>query len=143
MKSDYFVVADAVHVFEEGKLVIVGTFDTIKMPKLPGTFRPFAVAGKILPDKSDYGKTQHLQLSMRHASARKPLFRAAIEISFSRRKGHPRGIPGSALLVSIVGPVRFPKTGTYHLAIREEGKRKPICQTSLYVQKAQATTRRS
>ena len=46
MRSEFFIVADHVQVYAEGKLVIMGAFDMIRAAKVPLAFRPFGVALK-------------------------------------------------------------------------------------------------
>lgn len=119
MKVNIFTVADSVNVYDQGKLVIVGTFDNIKADKCPFVFKPFGVALKFSVEPNDYGKTYDGRLVLRKAHTRKAVIEISIPISFPQR---PKGKGISAVLAANIIGAKFDSFGAYVLELRVGSK---------------------
>lgn len=128
MKADYFLVADAVQMYESGKLVIVGTFQRIYMQELPGFFRPFGVAGQLKPDRRDRGRESSLELRLRRRGSRKPILVASFQMSRV-----PQKEPDTGVVAMMIGPVRFESAGRHILELYDAGHGSTICETTIDV----------
>lgn len=115
MKVNIFTVADSVNVYEDGKLVISGTFDNIRTDKCPFMFRPFGVAIKLRPEQRDYGKQYESKLVLKKVGRKKAIFEMPLQLKFSKKL--TKKITNAVASVMIGGAV-FDSFGEYVLALR-------------------------
>lgn len=134
MKTDIFVLADSVNIYERGKFVIVGTFDRIQSRDIPFVFRPFGIAIKIIGGKNDFGKKYDARLIIRKKHAKKPVHEAKLEIGFGPPKKEELSIVRAAY--NIVG-CKFDSYGIYWVEIEVLGSKRKnvIASTRLKVEK--------
>ena len=115
MKTVLFIHADSVEIYESGKLVIVGVFDTVNINKLPAILRPFGVAGKVVAEKRDYGKTYDAQVVFKKVGARKPLIELPVRLKFIKPK-QPRLT--ACVFTLHFPPIKFETAGAYVFELR-------------------------
>lgn len=135
MKANYLIAADGVHVYEGGKCVIVGTFDTINSDHFPFVFRPFGIALKVTGDPGEGGKTYNCQLLVRKHDSRKPIFALPLRLPLPSPKA---GAPGVGVFVTMTPPIQFASCGKYLLVLKyvdQRMKQRTMCQTPIYVAK--------
>jgi hypothetical protein len=119
MKINIFTVADSVNVYEQGKLVIVGTFDNIQAEKCPFVFRPFGVAIKFSAEPRDYNKSYNVVLVLRKAGTNKPMIKLPFPINFPKPPGRKRI---AAILATNIGGAKFNSFGLYVLELKVRAK---------------------
>jgi len=132
MKQVYFLVADSVHRFAEGKIVVVGIFDVINAKAVPILFRPFGVAIRLEAGKTQEGRTYKGVLTLSKFRSAKPMFSASWTITFGKRD---RGAPASAVLAMTVPFVQFESFGTYVFEVKTG--RRCVASTKLYVREVE------
>jgi len=137
MKLNIFTVADSVNVYEQGKLVIVGTFDNIQAEKCPFVFRPFGVAIKFSAEPRDYDKNYNGALVLRKAGTNKHMIKLPFPINFPRPKGRKRI---AAILATNIGGAQFTSFGVYVLELKVGAK--VISKIYLNVVKVKAVKKR-
>lgn len=119
MKINIFAVADSVSVYEQGKLVIVGTFDNIQADKCPLVFRPFGVALKISAEPRDYGKKYDGRVVLRKFRTSKPIAEIPFPLNFPKQSAGKR--IGAVFAANMSG-VKFDSFGAYVLEFRVGSK---------------------
>ncbi len=119
MKASYFIIAESVHMYPEGKLVIVGTFDLIKVAGFPFVFRSFGIAARVDAQKSEKGRKYQLDLTLRKSRSRTPILSIPWILTFPRTKGRVRS---AAVLGLMLPQLEFKSAGDYVFELKS-GKR--------------------
>ena len=115
MKTILFTPADSVEIYETGKFVIVGVFDTIRTQTFPTVLRPFGMAVKIAAETRDYGKTYDAQVVLKKVGARKSLIELPMKLKFVKPKQSRLSVCAVALHFP---PIKFEKQGKYVFELR-------------------------
>lgn len=119
MKVNIFAVADSVNAYEQGKLVIVGTFDNIQTEKCPFVFKPFGVALKLSAERNDYNKSYETRLVLRKMGTRKAIVEIPLPLKFTKP---PKGKRIAAVLAANIVGAKFDSFGAYILELRVASK---------------------
>ena len=115
MKLSYIIVAETVELYAGGKFAIIGTFDLVKAPELPFTFRPFGVAIKVQAEKGEQGRSYKATVSLRKARSRKSILEFPWEFQFP--KVQP-GTPSASQLALHLSALPFASAGKYIIELR-------------------------
>ncbi len=134
MKVNIFAVADSVAVYEQGKLVIVGTFDNIQAEKCPFAFRPFGVALKLDAERGDYGKSYKARLVLRKIRTTKSLVELQLPLNFPKPS---QGKRISGIFAANLGGIIFDSFGQYVFELRVGSK--VVSSINLNVIKSKST----
>jgi len=110
MKVNIFTVADSVALYEQGKLVIVGTFDNIHSDGCPFVFRPFGIALKLTVGPRDYGKNYDGRLVLRKIHTSKAVVEMPVSLKVPRP---PKGRGMSVIFAANIGNIKFESFGVY------------------------------
>jgi len=119
MKVNIFAVADSVNAYEQGKLVIVGTFDNIQAEKCPFVFKPFGVALKLSAERNDYGKSYECRLVLRKIGTSKVMAEIPLPLKFPKPR---KGKRAAAILAANIVGAKFDSFGAYILELKVGSK---------------------
>ena len=130
MKKDLFVTADAVHVYDAGKMVITGIFDRIVGPKFPLKLGNFGVAVRLFADKGDYGKEYDAQLMLRKGQ-KKAVINVSAKITFKE----PEDEAGSVNVMALnFAGLTFESPGVYMLELKVG--QKIVCKKNVFIKQS-------
>ena len=124
MKLDIFTFCDNAQDYN-GKLVIVGTFNRISLPNIPGPAAPFSVAARILIEPSDDPASLSLHFTIKDVKSGNDIITPIESPIPSRKDGEKFGTLNLALNL---GGVVFPNRGEYNaiLAIGQNEWTSPL-----------------
>ena len=122
MEVDLTALADSANVSQEGKLNLLGIFDTIPARGFPALHPTMSFAFRLLAESEDQGKKLKLEVSLIDQDSQ-PLWSGSAEISVG-------SIPAGQFLhvnqIVALQAVRFVKPGRYRFRIRIEGRDEPV-----------------
>ena len=130
MKTSYFIIAESVHTFAEGKVVIVGTFDVISSPVFPFVFHPFGIAARVDANKDERGRKYQLDLTLKKSRSKHLILSIPWTFTFPKAKGRE---PSAAVFAFMLGPLEFKTAGDYVFELKSG--RKCVARSPLYVRK--------
>ncbi len=129
MKVNMLTAADHV-ANHNGRLTVVDVFDNIELTECPAIFRAFGVAGKIMPESKDIGRTYTGLIRLRKSHCKGQLF--AIKFNLDFRKLSKKKVNAVAIAMMIQG-IRFEAYGEYKLTLSVE--KRVIASTKIAVVK--------
>lgn len=130
MKVDIFCLCDFAQSASEGKLTILGIFDSLSSENLPAIHGLFAVAIKMKIDPSEIGPKK---IKLMFLAPDKTTVGQDIEstIVIPSTQG---SIPMNVQLVTLVPFLRLPQFGEYSVVLQMDGQQ--VASTPLYLRQA-------
>jgi hypothetical protein len=122
MKIALAAVADSANVDTNGKLNILGAFDTIRARKFPCRHPSLVLAFRVLGEYEDQQKSHRLTVTLLDADS-KVLFQAEAEIKVGEV---PPGQFGHNNQILTFRDAIFPKPGRYRFRLAAEGSPDPF-----------------
>ena len=134
MKLSIFTLADYVTT-QNGKLIIVGSFDQMSSDTFPFNANPFGVALKWYVEKEDYGRQRDINVEIRSQKTNEVVFEVGTHME------HPSKASETVDVATLQFMIRlqvFPSPGIYIVECKE-GK-KSISKIELDIKKTKPVT---
>lgn len=119
MRVPMAILADAANVSREGKLNVLGIFDTIRATNFPATQLSMVFAFRLQANYKDSAKTYPIKVTLEDIDAQK-LFTAQGEVEVP--KIGPGEFQSTNRVFSLVG-IEFPKPGEYKFVVHVADER--------------------
>lgn len=114
MHVDQFVLCDFANETRDGKLNIIGVFDSIGLGRFPGRHRHFCIVLRLRTTHDDSEKQRKLRITLKDPHG-KNLFEVQGELGFATI---PEGTFAHHNQIMNVGNITFKESGEYQLLLR-------------------------
>jgi hypothetical protein len=113
VELNYLLVADCANLTNDGKLNVMGIFDTIHAQGFPCVHAQLFIVAELVAGPAEYGRTCLFEVKILDEDA------AGEVLKIGGQMVVPRGMHGTAHIRNIVAAqaVTFPKPGTYEISI--------------------------
>ena len=118
MKISIFTIADYV-TEQDGKLIIVGSFDNWLSQKFPFVTIPFGIAIKGYVENSDYGKEKTLSFKIRPRGKKKIIFEIGGKIKYPAKRTKKVDAVNTKFMIA---GIPFDEPGVYEIECIIESK---------------------